>query len=256
MKTIRKFVLFIVIVSFSFTAANSEDWESNELINLLLSLQRPSEPAIHENFVIFTADSGLRRVGIAFAHEFFGKTYWFRPLHIPQDYFNPILLPGEKTPSEYKDSGIQFHVYRIPDHMRELEYRLIINGLWTTDPANPLSRRDPASGLTMSLLHIPPRTIRPNPLNGLPEGLVFQFWGPSGETVTVAGSFNGWDPFMYELREGPAGVYSVTIPLPPGTYQYVFFNRGRRFTDPYNPDRIYTRDGNAANVIVVPPSAL
>jgi hypothetical protein len=57
---------------------------------------------------------------------------------------------------------------------------------------------------------------------------------------------------MYELREGPAGVYSINIPLPPGRYQYVFFNRGERYVDPYNPHRIYSRDGTAASEIVVP----
>ena len=57
---------------------------------------------------------------------------------------------------------------------------------------------------------------------------------------------------MYELREGPAGVYNLTIPLPPGTYQYVFFHRGERHLDQYNHNRAYARDGSAANVVVVP----
>jgi hypothetical protein len=165
---------------------------------------------------------------------------------------DPVILPGQRFPDPHRDSGIQFHVYRLPNHLRELEYRLVVNGLWTIDPANPESRRDPLSGLTMSVLSLPPRPRNHNPLNGLPEGLNFSFRGPPGETVTVAGSFNGWDPFMYELREGPAGVYSLTIPLPPGTYQYMFFHRGERFVDPHNPRRSYTRDGSAASEIVVP----
>jgi 1,4-alpha-glucan branching enzyme len=91
----------------------------------------------------------------------------------------------------------------------------------------------------------------PDPLQGPPGSLSFSFRGPPGETVTVGGSFNGWDPFMYELSEGPAGVYSLTLPLPPGKYQYVFFHRGERFLDPYNFGRVYTKDGKVASEIVI-----
>ena len=252
MKTINFFVLFIFIVSIPPAIAQSAEWETYELLNRLLSMQKPGEPVIHDDFVIFTADSGLRRVGVSFSHENFENVYWFQTLMVSQDRLNPIILPGEKEPSPQRDSGIKFYVYKVPGHIRDLEYRLVINGLWTIDPSNHHVKRDPVSGLLLSVLRMPVRTARPNPLNGLPDGLFFSFRAPPGETVTVAGSFNSWDPFMYELKEGPSGVYSLTIPMPPGTYQYVFFHRGQRFTDPDNPRRTYTRDGSAASEIVVP----
>ena len=247
MKTISFFVILMIIASFAW----SESWESYELVHRLLAISEPGAPFIHDDFAVFTASSNIRRIGVSFAHENFGNIYWFRQLLISQDSMNPILLPGEKEPSPYKDSGLQFYVYQIPQYLRELEYRVIINGLWTVDPSNPLTRRDPVSGLSLSVLRLPQRQTRPNPLNGLPEGLHFSFEGPPGEIVTVAGNFNSWDPFMYELREGPSGIYSITIPLPPGTYQYVFFHRGERFVDPYNPKRIYARDGSAASEITI-----
>jgi hypothetical protein len=247
MKTIVIFCLLIIVASFSW----ADEWESYEVVSQLLSIRTPSAPVIVENYVIFTADSALRRVGVAFAHENFANIYWFRQLIIPQDrlndQFDPLISSGT-----YMDSGLQFHVYQIPMNLRELEYRLVVNGLWTVDPLNPQSRRDPVSGLTMSVLSLPYRRIPPDPLNGLPEGLNFSFRGPPGEIVTVAGNFNGWDPFMYQLREYPEGVYSITIPLPPGTYQYVFYHRGQRYVDPYNPRRTYARDGSAASEIIVP----
>jgi len=252
MKTIRIFVLILIITSFSaLSAVNAADWESYELVNKLLSMRSPGAPLIHENFVVFTADSSIRRIGAAFSHENFAVIHWYKTLLIPQDALNPILLPGEKIPSPYKDSGMQFCVYEIPEDISELKYRLVINGLWTIDPANPLSRRDLQSGLSLSVLRIPARPEKPHPLKGLPEGLHFLFKGPPGEHVTVAGSFNNWDPFMYELKEGPAGVYSITIPLPPGLYQYVFFHRGERYLDPYNMRRIFARDGSTANEIEI-----
>jgi len=247
MKTIGIFCLLVIIASFCW----ADDWESYEVVNQLLSIHRPAAPVIVDDYVIFTADSGLRRVGVAFAHENFANVYWFRQLTIPQDRLSvqwDVVIP----PDTYMNSAIQFHVYQIPKNLRELEYRLVVNGLWTVDPLNPQTRRDPVSGLSLSVLSLPYRPITPNPLNGLPEGLSFSFKGPPGEIVTVAGDFNGWDPFMYELREYPAGVYSLTLPLPPGTYQYVFYHRGQRYVDPYNPTRIYARDGSAASQIVVP----
>jgi len=252
MKTINFFVLFILITSTTTVMAQASDWESYELVNRLLSMQRPGEPVIHDDYVLFTADSGIRRIGVSFAHENFSVVYWFQTLMISQDRLNPVILPGEKEPRPNRDSGIKFYVYNVPNHIRDLEYRLVINGLWTTDPSNPLVKRDPVSGLSLSYLQMPARSVKPNPLNGLPGGLVFTFNAPPGETVTVAGSFNSWDPFMYELREGPSGVYSITLPLPPGTYQYVFFHRGQRYVDPINPIRSYSRSGSAASEITVP----
>jgi hypothetical protein len=207
---------------------------------------------VYDNAVIFTADSNIRSVGVAFAHENFSKIHQFQPLIVPQDWLNPVVLPGERYPSPYKDSGIQFLMYELPNNLIELEYRLIINGLWTADPSNEKTRRDNSTGLLMSVLPLPARALNYHPLNGMPEGLHFSFKGPPGEIVTVAGTFNGWDPFMYELKENPSGFYSLTIPLPPGTYQYIFFHKGERFTDPHNPRRIYAKDGRAASEVVIP----
>lgn len=239
---------FLVAAAGFSHAVDVESVDSFELHNRLATISEPGAPEILDDLVIFTASSGLRRVGIAFADEGFGKVHWFRQLLIPREIRE--IPRSEKKPSRYKDSGVIFYVYQIPETAAEIEYRLIIDGLWTTDPANPNSRRD-KSGISLSYLAIPPKEKMPHPLNGLPEGLSFAFKGPPGETVTVAGSFNGWDPFMYELKEGPVGNYRINIPLPPGKYQYVFFHKGQRYLDPYNPSRIYAKDGKAASEIVI-----
>jgi len=242
----------MLFFSFTLSAVGAADWESYELVKRLLAVPSPGTPIIYKDFVIFTADSSLRKVGIAFANENFANTYWFKKLIVSQDPLNAPIPPGKKVPDPYKDSGIQFHVYEVPENLMEIGYRLIINGLWTTDPYNTLTIRDHVSGLTLSVIRMPPRAIKLDPLKGLPEGLTFTFNGPPGETVTVAGSFNSWDPFMYELKENPSGVYTLTLPLPPGTYQYVFFCQGKRFVDLNNPRRSYSREGKAASEITVP----
>ena len=252
MKTIGFLTLLLLAASFSPVTANAAEWETYEMVDRLLSQKKPGAPVIYDNYVIFTADSSLRRVGIAFAHEYFSKVHWFTRLLTPQDRLNAPIPQGKKEPDPFIDSGIQFYVYQVPEYLNELEYRLVINGLWTVDPSHDRTRRDPVSGLGLSFLSFPARKSSPSPLNGLPEGLNFTFKGEPGETVTVAGNFNSWDPFMYELKEGPAGIYSLNIPLPPGKYQYVFFYRGKRHTDPNNPRRIYAKNGSAASELIVP----
>jgi hypothetical protein len=230
-------------------AIDIESIESHSVVQHLLSLNEPGAPAFIEDMVVFTASSSLRRVGIAFADEGFYKVHWFRQMLVSQDPLDIAQDPKNVKP--HKDSGILFYVHQLPEGAAELEYRLIINGLWTTDPVNPSTRRDSNSGLTWSVLALPPRPPNLHPLNGPPGSLSFLFKGPPGEIVSVGGTFNGWDPFMYELKEGPAGIYTINIPLPPGTYQYVFFHRGQRYLDPNNTRRVYSRDGRAANEIVI-----
>lgn len=54
----------------------------------------------------------------------------------------------------------------------------------------------------------------------------------SVEQITVAGSFNNWDPASTPLRRQD-GVWSTILVLPPGSYEYMFVENGRRWvTDP------------------------
>jgi hypothetical protein len=55
---------------------------------------------------------------------------------------------------------------------------------------------------------------------------------------------------MYELRETSPGFYTLTLPFPPGSFQYVFFNRGERIPDPANTRKLYTRDGRIVSEAV------
>ncbi|MDR1319755.1 MAG: glycogen-binding domain-containing protein [Treponema sp.] len=260
MKTIKRGVFAVsparlglkiaLIAAVFLETAGAEDIESYRFIDRLLSLPGPGAPEVFEDMVIFTAPSSYRRAGVAFANEGFSKVHWFRQLVVPQDPLDAPIPPGRKMPDPYKDSGLLFYVYQFPEGLRELDYRLVINGLWTTDPANSAGRKDKVSGLAYSSLSLPAVEI-PGPLKGPPGSLSFFFEGPPGEIVTAAGRFNGWDPFMYELRENPAGVYTLNIPLPPGKYQYVFFHRGERFLDPRNPKRAYSREGKAVSEIEI-----
>jgi len=69
--------------------------------------------------------------------------------------------------------------------------------------------------------------------------LVYAPENPEIESVSVAGTFNGWDPGLTTMtRHGD--VWVVQILLPPQTYEYMFVEDGERWvTDPLAPQ---TRD--------------
>jgi hypothetical protein len=247
MKTIIKLMLLIVIIG----NIEAVDTESYQFIDHLLTLPGPGAPEIFGDGVIFTAPSTHRRVGIAFAHEGFSRVYWFQKLMKAKNELTPREEKSKNPVDQYQDSGILFHVYTAPKDIRELEYRLIIDGLWTTDPLNPLYRIDQKSGIIRSMIVMPELKREPAVIEGPPGTLTFNYRASPGEIITVAGSFNGWDPFMYELREISPGTYSLTLPLPPGVYHYVFFHRGERLMDPYNHNRVYTVEGHVATEAVV-----
>jgi hypothetical protein len=206
----------------------------------------PGKPEIFEDGVLFTAPSSYRRVGISFAHEGYAKVYWFKQLLIPRDpaefYVNGKRQKGLEP---NVDSGILFYIETIPANLKNLDYRLIIDGLWTTDPANPITVMG-LSGILESRFPLPEK---PKPyLDAVQPGTYrFVYRSDPGELITVAGSFNNWDPFMYELKEISPGFYTLTLPLAPGNFQYLFFHRGEQVLDPENPSRLYSREGRVVS---------
>ena len=147
------------------------------------------------------------------------------------------------------DSGIMFHAAPIPGNLKNMDYRMIIDGLWTTDPLNPLTVTSPA-GILESRFPLPekPKTAAAAPDPGT---YIFSYRTLPGMTITVSGSFNNWDPFMYELRETSPGFYTLSLPLLPGRFQYAFFHRGELIPDPANPRSTYSREGRIVSEAIV-----
>lgn len=235
--------LRLVFLLFIIGNTGALDTDSYEFNDRLLRVSSAGRPEIVEDGVLFTAPSSYRSVGIAFAHEDFTPIHWFRKLLTLAEQ-GPPPASGKQPPPQYGDSGILFFAYTPPENVRALEYRLIINGLWTTDPFNPLRRKDEKSGISRSVVILPEIQGTPTVFDGASGSLNFRFAAPPGETITVAGDFNGWDPFMHTLAETAPGRYSLSLPLPAGTYHYVFYHRGTRVTDPNNRNTVYDKYGN------------
>lgn len=66
----------------------------------------------------------------------------------------------------------------------------------------------------------------------------FTFYGKGFESVALVGTLNDWDTEATPLTQVSEGVWSVSVPLLPGVYQYQFILDGeRRVTDPNAPQQ-------------------
>lgn len=190
-------------------------------------------PRVVGNFVLFTFSPRHRArfVGIAFARED------FRTVH-----------------SFYRNQhGVFFYLYPIPLKDPAVVYRLIVDGLWRSDPKNPDTLTDP-SGIVLSKFVIPARhvAITTSPVVEPGGGVRFYFKAPKGRIVTIAGDFNNWDPFMNQLTRLPDGYYTTSLRLPPGTHAYYYIANGTPFADPLNPRIDYEPDGTKVSVFTLP----
>jgi hypothetical protein len=52
---------------------------------------------------------------------------------------------------------------------------------------------------------------------------------PDARSVSVAGDFNGWNPGQTKLERSEGGMWTATIALKPGRYQYMFVIDGKQW---------------------------
>jgi len=227
----------------------------------LLDEARP--PIVLQNDVILTYRSNryVRYVAAAFAHE---------------DYQELHVFSARSDPDTDPAGELLFLVYPITPDMRELRYRLVVDGVWMADPNTDDTVYD-NRGIPISRVTLMERPIREftSPVVG-PDGTVeFRFAydfrvandvettdgrrisiGDLNRSVPmVVGSFNGWDPFMDRMQPLPENrdLYRLTTTLPPGTYYYYYLVGGERILDPTNPDTAYDGQTNAViSRLIVP----
>lgn len=205
--------------------------------NLIAGISSVSAPYISGDYVVFTADKHARFVGIAFDYEDFKIIH---PMQLKTVYdmdFEPI-------------DSVYFYILTLPKTVQDIDYRLVIDGLWTTDPSNSSRVYNPQIGLYLSHLDVP-RSI-PTVTEKVDAGTVrFIYKGATGQQVRLGGSFTNWDSWIYTMTETRPGVYEINIPLAPGKYEYAFYTGISSVPDFSNPERVYTADGRIASLLIV-----
>ena len=83
--------------------------------------------------------------------------------------------------------------------------------------------------------------------------VLFSLEAPQGRAVSVAGSFNDWDPGVTLMPYDPVlKVYRIEVMLVPGEYEYKFVVDGEWLLDEANPG-FYPNDFGTLNSVLVVP---
>ncbi len=244
----KRLIILIAAGMILLTGAAAVEVEAVAYHSLAASILKPSSPLISGRMVAFTADGKARHVGIAFEHENFRQIHSFQRIIRRDMAGNP-----QKEADGSLRSQVLFWIGTIPPGLTELRYRLVIDGLWTTDPLNTNVFYDYTTGLSLSVLPVE-LDDEFTTVAAKTDGVTFRYEGRSGQTIRLAGTFNNWDPFMYEMTETVpnSGRYEISLPLPPGTWYYAFFDGMSQIADNSSETKVYTRDGRVASVIRVP----
>lgn len=95
-----------------------------------------------------------------------------------------------------------------------------------------------------------PATKKPVAKKPATKSVTFTVHADKGKAVYLAGEFNDWNPTAKKMSF-KAGVYSATLKLAAGTYQYKFVIDGTWCADPENTNSIPNDQGTFNSVITV-----
>jgi len=232
MFTQTKKLLMIVILLMFYPLILSAEHVTVQLHLAITEAVAAAPPEVIDDHLVLTYKGGrqYRFVGAAFRHEDFKVIHPF--------YVNT--------------NGVYILAYSLEEGMSNLEYRLVVDGLWMTDPQNNQRSTDPG-GITLSSFMIPEKQGPPESPHNDNNAVTFQYIGIRGQRVYIYGDFNNWDPYMYRMaEEAGTGSYSCRLRLSPGTYRYKFIVDGTSMPDPLNDEKILDNFGETTSVFTVP----
>lgn len=221
-------------------------------------------------------------VRIAFAHE---------------GWQNPWRLESVRnTAADGTVKRIWFLYYPLPRAVQQellaqgaaVEYRFIVDGVWTADPVNP-DRRLKKNGSLVSAVSLDQAqalpVLSPELISSGAAGprtwqaaatakdmerqalasknktktVMLRYVAQAGREIYVQGSFNHFDPYMNRLVEkepypkNPGlWIYETELRLLPGQYYYVYYVDGQTVTDPLNKTLGTGPEGTLYSVFSVP----
>ena len=230
-------LLVVAGIQSGFAKEKEVVYQPYELDKLIHEIDGPCAPIVTEDYIIFTADVNNRSVGIAFDFENYQTIHPFQILM-------KVDADGKKTPVH------MFYCYERKHKIQTIKYRLIMDGLWTTDPLNPNKEYDDSVNLYFSKIDNL-GTIYEYTEKTKDDSVRFIYKGEEGLNLHLAGTFTNWDPWIYTLEETSPGIYELSLPLPTGKYYYNYYIGLTPVLDNTNPEKAYTLDGRSASVIVV-----
>ena len=90
------------------------------------------------------------------------------------------------------------------------------------------------------------------PAKPVEKSVTFTVRAEPGKAVYLAGSFNEWSTTAKKMAyKAKNGIYSATVQLAPGEYQYKFVIDGTWCADPENENSVKNDQGTFNSVVVV-----
>lgn len=219
-----KYILLVIFLLTVFGATAQQAYELNTHLKIT-GFQTAQPPELHGRRVImsYKGEERIRAVGIAFEHERFSRVHPFY-----RNEFDVFVI-----------------VYDLPREEDQILYRLVVDGLWMDDPANP-DRVQTPSGIILSRVRydIPKDDYLVSPIPRDNDRYEFHIRAPAGRRISISGTFNEWDPFTHELTYIGNNRYSISLRLPPGRHYYYFIVNGERQYDTLNPEQAADIDGS------------
>jgi len=74
---------------------------------------------------------------------------------------------------------------------------------------------------------------------------------PGADRVFLLGSFNGWEPGKHEMKKDKKGIWSKSLLLSPGTYEYKFMVDGDWWHDPACEESVFNQFGTLNSLLRV-----
>lgn len=230
----KKILMSIAVLACFAMATADIDPASYEYRDIVSKITKVSPPVVTGRRIVFTQSERFSHAGIVFDFENYAVVHRF------------MRVPGDR---EGSNDHVLFYILDVPENVSRITYRVELDGLWTIDPTNPENHYDHMLGFSVSTLSVP---YHSQPKTTVTNGTVhFYFASESGQTVTVAGTFNNWDPFMYPMVERSAGEYYLDLPLPEGTWIYAFFSGAAQYYDKTNGSVVFSADGKKASKLTV-----
>ena len=239
----KKYYITVLSILLSLYSLPDLAAQTNESVSIhmhITSMEKGQAPVFIGRKVLFSysapsksREGYIRRVGIAFGYEDYRVVYpFFR-----------------------NDKDVFIYVADVPAGVNDIDYRIIVDGLWINDPNNPRTVQSDG-GFRVSRIGIPAYLKYSTETPRIEQGRKVKFFynGESGKAVFLAGNFNNWDPFMLRMKEDPEipGFYSIAIRIPPGDQYYTFIADGREIIDPRNPRKAIDKDGKRVSYLFIP----
>ncbi len=230
-----KNVSLLFFLSFLFTSLSAQDVDSYLRLTTSSTGQAPQ---IFGNKLFFSSKPG------SYAHTvevvFDSENYTIKHKLVKNDFGTFTALIDK--PQNYTGP--------------RLYYRLIINGLWTTDLDNPKSVLLDGY-INTSYIDLKPSDFGQAQLMksyeiGPNNTVKFFYYGKNAEKVVLVGSFNQWDPYSAVMKESAPGVYEISLRLTPGEYLYQFNVDGETVTDSLNSNWVWKDAKTSYAKIVLP----